>query len=107
MHNDDIKNALVCLASFNAGAEKDKHYNTDKHLNISTLTTDIFIASLLSELSDQSADKVFTNINMLIEMGTTNVDMSMPNQAVYAKGRAQSIISLVRAMKSSDQSRDV
>ena len=101
MHNDDIKTALVCLGGFNAASENDEHYDTDKHLNVSTLTTDIFIASLLCELSDQAANRVLENINLLIGMGATNKDMSMPNHAVYAKGRTKSIIDLVRAMKSS------
>lgn len=100
MHNDDIKNALVCLEGFNAAAETSDHYDIGKHLNVSTLTTDIFIASLLCELSDQSADKALTNIDRLIDMGTTSIDMRMPNHAVYAKGRKKSIIDLVRAMKS-------
>ncbi|MFM1453210.1 hypothetical protein [Yersinia vastinensis] len=104
MHNQQIKNTLAYMSGVCMGEQvKEKEYNTDDYLAMSAVVSDIFVASLLSELDEATAKRVTDNIESVMKIALSSTDVSLASHPHYVRGRADGIIKLAFAMKSSEQ----
>lgn len=107
MSEQTVKDAFKYVSLANFGLSKTEKYDTDTYLHMGNVVSDLFLASLLSEMDETKAKRVISKIESFKRMAIETSDSgSLASHPFYFTSRVSGVINLANALRSNDTPHD-